>query len=526
MVFAKLLKLRDKLSRKRQQLSMDEEKPFLEHLEDLRKMLMRMAITLVLSMMIAMFWYNDFMKIVQWPAQKAGLSIVEDKGKPDVFDQNQWEKIKETARTIQTLNPAQRDAFFAQVSPKSNALRKQAEALLIYRAGSVLAKPVDIHGAARTPSVEELAQRAAFFKDVVGEDQEMKTILQTLVDKKTKPDIEPLKPAIELVWRKPSESFFTAMKLALYAGLLLSFPFLFYFVMEFVLPGLTQREKKLMWPALAVGFGLFLTGLLFAFFWVVPRTLQFFHDFSGGIEGTKDLWTFADYTSFVTVFSLVFGASFELPVVVLVLLKLGLLNTEFMRRTRRWAIFIIVIVAAVITPTGDPGTLAALAVPMILMYEACIWISIWIEKLDKAREAKEEAEYARERAARALALPTPENADENQPDATSSGPPSPVLHPEIQPYRNPHEDAYHDHHDEHHDHEEHHDHHESTPAEDDHAAWLIEQQEIYRQEHAHLFTETELTPLPDATTSDAPTVDLMVDPEPPVPKKSPDLMGD
>lgn len=524
MVFAKLLKLRDKLTRKRQQLSVDEEKPFLEHLEDLRKMLMRMAITLVLAMMISMFWYSDFMKIVQWPAQKAGLSIVEDKGKPDIFDQNQWEQIKEAARTVQTLSPVQRDAFFAQVSPKDPTFRKQVEALLIYKAGCVLAKPVDIHGVARTPSAEEIAQRDAFFKNAVGEEKELNAIIKSFVDKKTKPDIEPLKPAIELVWRKPSESFFTAMKLALYAGLLLAFPFLFYFLMEFVLPGLTPREKKLMWPALAVGFGLFLTGLLFAFFWVVPRTLQFFHDFSGGIEGTKDLWTFADYTSFVTVFSLVFGASFELPVVVLLLVKLGLLNTEFMRRTRRWAIFIIVMVAAVITPTGDPGTLAALALPMILMYEACIWISVWMEKMEKSKEAKEQAEYARERAARALALPTPEDATDSAPDPASSGPPSPVLHPEIQPYRNPHEDAYHDHHDHHGDY--HHDHHESTTTEEDHAAWLLEQQEIYRQEHAHLFTETEITPLPDVPAPDYPTVDLMVDPEPPAPQKSPDLMGD
>ena len=285
--------------------------------------------------------------------------------------------------------------------------------------------------------------------------------------------------------------------------------------MEFVLPGLTSREKKLLWPALTVGFGLFLTGMLFAFFWVVPRTLAFFHDFSGGIEGTKDLWTFADYTSFVTVFSLVFGASFELPVVVLVLVKLGLLSTEFMRRTRSWAIVIIVVVAAVITPTGDPGTLAALAVPMIVMYEACIWIALWMEKKAKAREAEEEREAALRHAELALTLPVVDAVGEvvSETPSEPSGPPQPVLHPEIQLYRNPYEDAYHDH--EYHDHDHHnHEYHDHHQTEQDHDAWLKEQQEIYRKEHAHLFGNPEDVAVDGAVETDGVAVETPVESHP------------
>lgn len=515
MIFAKLLKLRDKVTNKRKQLDMDEEKPFMEHLEDLRKMLMKITITLVLSMMISMIWYEDFMKIVQWPAHEAGLSIVDDKAKPEGYDSDRWEHVKEAARTALLLNHDQREAFYAQLAPQDPKLKAEAEALLIYKASSVFAKTLDKLGTPREPTEQEIADRDAFIVKAAGADKALLAAAQEMAKLKTRPDIEPAKPAIELVWRKPAESFFTAMKLALYAGFLVAFPLVFYFLLEFVLPGLTAREKKLLWPALAVGFGLFLTGMLFAFFWVVPRTLAFFHDFSGGIEGTKDLWTFADYTSFVTVFSLVFGASFELPVVVLVLVKLGLLSTEFMRRTRSWAIVIIVVVAAVITPTGDPGTLAALAVPMVVMYEACIWIALWMEKKAKAREEAEEREAALRHAELALTLPAAAAAGEvvSETPSEPSGPPQPVLHPEIQPYRNPYEDAYHDH--EYHDHDHHnHEYHDHHQTEQDHDAWLKEQQEIYRKEHAHLFGDPEDAAVDGVVETDGVAAEATAEPHP------------
>lgn len=491
MIFAKLLRVRDKFTAKRKNLSMDEEKPFLEHLEDLRKMLMKVTITLLCALVVSMFWYNEFMDIVKWPAREAGLDIVEDPNKPEKFDAARWEAVKATARNLQLLTDPQRTAYGAQLTEVDPDLKVEAQALLIYKASWDFAQTLNEKGEIKEPSPEQLKRRDAFITQASVGDELLLKKVQELVTRHTRPDIDAAKPAIELVWRKPAESFFTAMKLALYAGLLMSFPLLFYFLLEFVLPGLTPKEKKLLWPALAIGFGLFLTGMLFAFFWVVPRTLAFFHNFSGEIEGTKDLWTFADYTSFVTVFSLVFGASFELPVVVLILVKLGLMTTEFMRRTRSWAIIIIVVVAAVITPTGDPGTLAALAVPMIVMYEACIWIAVWMERKAKAKEILEEKEAAERHARYMLGLPALEDGGDRGEGGSGiapidpSGPPSPTLHPDIQPYRNPHEDAYHDH--DYHNDSYHHQH----DADADHDAWLKEQEEIYRKEHAHLFAEAE-----------------------------------
>ena len=116
MIFAKLLRLRDKLTSKRQQLTEDTEKPFLEHLDDLRKMLMKITITMLITVVFTMFWYNEFFEIVKWPAKKAGLSVVEDRNRPVIFDYENWEKVKATAKTIQSLNDVQRDAFSARKS--------------------------------------------------------------------------------------------------------------------------------------------------------------------------------------------------------------------------------------------------------------------------------------------------------------------------------------------------------------------------------------------------------------------------
>ena len=496
MIFAKVLKLRDKLTSKRQKLTDDVEKPFLEHLEDLRKMLMKITITMICTLMITMFWYEDFFKIVKLPAKWAGLAIIEDSNRPQGFDHEHWERIKATARIVQSLTPPQRDAFFAQTAASDPKLRAEVEGLLIYHASWSFAQTLTPAGEKKEPKPEEIVQRDAFVTQAAGANQELLATVQDLIARGTKPDLDVAKPAIELVWRKPGESFFTAMKLAFYAGILLAFPAVFYFILEFVLPGLTGRERRLLWPALAIGFGLFLTGVCFAFFWVVPRTLTYFFGFGAEIEGTQNLWTFADYTSFVTVFSLIFGVSFELPVVVLMLVKLGLLGSDFMRRTRSWAIIIILVVAALITPTGDPVTLGALSLPMIVMYEFCIWIAVWMEKKAKAQEEADEKEARERHATYLLSLPEEERERLTKAPEPAPEPPQPVLHPEIQPYRHPHEDAYHDH-DFHN--QQYHDQHQ---ADMDHDAWLIEQQEIYRKEHAHLFGETPASepPTPPAET--------------------------
>jgi len=97
-------------------------------------------------------------------------------------------------------------------------------------------------------------------------------------------------------------------------------------------------------------------------------------------------WTVQEYYSFVTRFTLAFGLSFELPVVVLALVRFGLITYEFMVRTRPYAIVLLFIFAAIISPTPDVLTMVAMALPLCLLYESCIWIT-WFVKRKQARAA-------------------------------------------------------------------------------------------------------------------------------------------
>jgi sec-independent protein translocase protein TatC len=180
-----------------------------------------------------------------------------------------------------------------------------------------------------------------------------------------------------------TDSFTISFRLAFYAGIVISFPILLYFLAEFVLPALTAMEKRLLLPAILVSFGLFLTGVLTAYYWLLPKTiLFFFHDTQS--LGWLPAWTVQEYYSFVTRFSLAFGLTFELPVAVLALVRFGFITYEFMARTRPYAIVLMFIFATIISPTPDVMTMIAMALPMCLLYESCIWIT-WFARRKQRR---------------------------------------------------------------------------------------------------------------------------------------------
>jgi sec-independent protein translocase protein TatC len=173
--------------------------------------------------------------------------------------------------------------------------------------------------------------------------------------------------------------FTLAMKLAFYAGIVLACPFLLYFIAEFILPALTPKEKKLLNPVFLAGVGLFLAGVALAYFAVIPAGLRFFLDYNKYL-GIRSQWVIENYVSFISQMCLAFGICFELPLVVLALAKLGLVTAKFLREKRSYVIVIIFIIAAVITPTTDMVNQTLLALPMCVLYEACIWIAWWMER--------------------------------------------------------------------------------------------------------------------------------------------------
>ena len=224
----------------------------------------------------------------------------------------------------------------------------------------------------------------------------------------------------------PADSFTISFTLAFYGGLVMSFPFLLYFFAQFVLPALTQREKKYIYPAVAVGFGLFMSGVCLAFFYMLPMTLKFLAADAAKMRIVAD-WTVREYSSFVTQFTMGLGLAFELPVVVLALVKMGLLSYGTLSRTRSYALILILFLAAIIAPTPDLFTWGMMSAPLLILYESCIWIAWYIEKQDKKRELAEAEERAREdrersERLRALAAPPPSPAPEPPPDPPADPP--------------------------------------------------------------------------------------------------------
>ncbi len=185
-----------------------------------------------------------------------------------------------------------------------------------------------------------------------------------------------------------TDSIMISFQLAFYAGLVLSFPLLLFFLAQFVLPALTPKEQRYVLPGIGTGFILFLSGVSFCYTVVLPKTLAFF--FQDTLkQGWMPSWTVRDYFSFVTQITITFGIAFELPVAVLVLVYFRVFSVAFLRRTRAYAIVIILVFAAVIAPTPDPLTFLSLALPMCFLYEICIWLSMLVERRRVTRELQE-----------------------------------------------------------------------------------------------------------------------------------------
>ena len=174
----------------------------------------------------------------------------------------------------------------------------------------------------------------------------------------------------ELSFFDVTEGFSLAMRLSLFGGVILASPILFYQAWAFVNPALTKRERRWAIPLVAALVLLFGTGIAFAF-WSMPRALDFLFGIQEGIEPVIRA---DDYFKFTIRFLLVFGVAFQFPVFLYAASAAGLVTSDQLKQGRRWAVLIIVVIGAVVTPTGDPLTLMLLSVPLYLFYEITIWL--------------------------------------------------------------------------------------------------------------------------------------------------------
>ncbi len=184
------------------------------------------------------------------------------------------------------------------------------------------------------------------------------------------------------------EAFFTYMKIALLAGIILATPVLFYEFWMFIAPGLYRTEKKFLIPAVFLSIIFFIIGSSFGYFIVFPYAFQFFLGFSS--ETIQAMPSMKEYLAFSSKMLLAFGFAFELPLILTLMARMGLVSVEFLKKNRKYAILIIFIVAAIITPP-DVVSQIMMAIPLILLYElSIIGAKFFRKKRDESDEDNEQ----------------------------------------------------------------------------------------------------------------------------------------
>jgi sec-independent protein translocase protein TatC len=311
-------------------------KSFLEHLEDFRWLLIKCAVALSLTMLVCLIGANYVIGVIKWPLSQAHVSY------PGT---NQIVTVSFGATRLGSypITPEQRQLLHTGTN----------------RFAAVVVEPV-----------------------TVGTNQ----ILSWRVNDDPAALADAQRMHIDLVNLTPAGGFFVAFQVAFYGGMVLASPFLLYFIAAFVFPALRLKERKYIYRALFIGGGLFLIGVAFCYFILMPVALAASQMYSQWLGLGAMQWRAEEYISFVCKFMLGMGLGFELPVVILTLVKIGVLNYKMLRAMWRYMIVINLILGAVLT-TPEVVTQVLMAVPLYMLYEITVWIAWYWEWRDKKRAA-------------------------------------------------------------------------------------------------------------------------------------------
>jgi sec-independent protein translocase protein TatC len=314
-------------------------KSFLEHLEDLRWTLIKSCAALFVSFMVCLFCPKQLVAILNWPRVRAAqrhVALVPE-------DTNQIVTIQLGGLVLQT------------VEAKSNRL------------GSI-----------------ELGTNQYVTLQLNPVPAATNTLLSLQVVTNGAP---PASAGPKLVFMGgPGDPFMFAIHLAFFGGLILASPFILYFVGQFVMPALKIREKKYFLRAFFFGTILFLGGVSFAYFGVMPAAIKFAVLYANWMQVDVPFWNAVDYSSFMIKFMLGMGAGFELPVVLLALVKIGILNYQKLTAMRRYMVVGNLILGAVLT-TPEVFTQICMAVALQVLFEVAVWIAWYWERQEKRRAA-------------------------------------------------------------------------------------------------------------------------------------------
>lgn len=343
---------------------------FGEHLEELRVRLWRAIVGLVLVTGVTMYFGDQVMEIVRKPIEDAlrarGARLSEEDSKP--FDATKtwndfWEWVQGKSQPAPEAPPEK------IVDPKTVTVQINPSDLLIA-----------LHEAApeRFPAPEpKSAPSATKDSDTPAEAKEKPVSL-----KLTAPEIAEWRRAAEQDLRPVvltvQEGFMTWLKVSFVAGLVLSSPWVFYQLWLFVAAGLYPHERKYIHLYLPMSSGLFLGGAAFCFYCVFPFVLGFLLQFSDDLKLQTQI-RIADWIDFAIMLPVMFGISFQLPLVMLFLERLSIFEIKDYQEKRRIAIFVITVISMILTP-AEPYSMLMMMVPMIILYEFGILICRWFPK--------------------------------------------------------------------------------------------------------------------------------------------------
>ena len=201
----------------------------------------------------------------------------------------------------------------------------------------------------------------------------------------------PLKKTdVQLINTAPIEAFITSIKVALLSGIIVSSPWVLWNIWKFIAPGLFTRERNLILPVLSASILLFIGGAAFCYFAVLPYGITFLANYTLGEIAPN--WRQGDYASFILRVMVAFGLTFELPVVSYALTKLGVVNAKILWSFSRYALVLIFILAAFLTPP-DPVTQVLLAIPLLIIYGISILISYLVDRGEKEEDSIDEQHH-------------------------------------------------------------------------------------------------------------------------------------
>ncbi len=194
----------------------------------------------------------------------------------------------------------------------------------------------------------------------------------------SRPLEEVLPPGSSLIFTSYPEAFFTYLKLALTCGIFMASPFVLYEIWAFVAPGLYPHEKRLALPFVLFSSIFFIGGGFFGYIVVFPAAFNFLASYAG--KDLKLLPSVSEYFSLTVKLLLGFGAAFELPIFMVFMSLIGIIDARMLRKNRKYALLIVFILAAILTPTPDVINQCLLAAPLLVLYEISIWLVALIGK--------------------------------------------------------------------------------------------------------------------------------------------------